>query len=63
MKQQEYVLCVKKKNDFQQFQPFCTLNVVVALLSMEGQKAIRFHKKLLNLYSEDEQMSYGFGMT
>ncbi len=55
------MFCVqRKKNDFQ---PFCTLNVVVALLSMEGQKAIGFHKKLLNLYSEDEQMSYGFGTT
>ncbi len=31
------------------------------LLSMEGQRALRFHQKLLKLCSEDERMSYGFG--
>ncbi len=35
----------------------------MALLSMEGQKALRFYKKKLNLCSEDEQRSYGFGTT
>ncbi len=35
----------------------------VMLLSMEGQRALRFHKKYLNLSSEDERRSYGFGMT
>ncbi len=29
------------------------------LLSMQGQKALRFHKQYLNLCSEDEQRSYG----
>ncbi len=39
------------------------LNVVDPLLSMQGQKALGFHKKYLNLYSEDEQRSQGFGTT
>ncbi len=29
----------------------------------EGQKALGIHHKYLNLCSEDERMSYGFGMT
>ncbi len=40
---------------------FLALNVAVALLSMEGQKAIGFHQKYLNLCYKDEQRSYGFG--
>ncbi len=43
--------------------PFWALNVVVALLSFERQKALGFHQKYLNLCSGDEQRSYGFGMT
>ncbi len=43
--------------------PFWALNVVVPLLSMQGQKALGFHLKYLNLCSEDEQRSYGFGTT
>ncbi len=35
----------------------------VALLSMEGRRALRFHQKYLNLCSEDERRSYGFGTT
>ncbi len=35
--------------------PFWALNVSVALLSMQGQKALGFHQKYLNLCSEDEQ--------
>ncbi len=42
---------------------FCALIVVISLLSMEGQRALRFHQKHLNLCSEDEQKSYGFGTT
>ncbi len=42
---------------------FWALNVSVALLSMEGQKALGFHQKYLNLCSEDERRSYGFGTT
>ncbi len=38
-------------------------NISVALLSVEGQRALRFYQKYLNLCSEDEQMSYGFGIT
>ncbi len=34
--------------------PFWALNAVVALLSMQGQKALGFHQKYLNLCSEDE---------
>ncbi len=37
--------------------PFWALNVVVLLLSMQGQKTLEFHKKYLNLCSEDEQRS------
>ncbi len=44
-------------------QRFWALNVVVPLLSMQGQKALGFHQKYLNLCCEDEQMSYGFGTT
>ncbi len=42
--------------------PFWALNVSVALLSMQGQKALGFHQKYLNLCYEDEQRSYGFGI-
>ncbi len=38
-------------------------NISVALLSMEGQRAPRFHQKYLNLCSVDEQRSNGFGTT
>ncbi len=31
------------------------MNVVVLLLSMQGQKALGFHQKYLNLCSEDER--------
>ncbi len=34
--------------------PFWVLNVVVPLLSMQGQKALGFHQTYLNLCSEDE---------
>ncbi len=34
--------------------PFLALNLVVALRSMEGQKALGFDQKSLNLCSEDE---------
>ncbi len=43
------------------FLPVWALNVLVVLLSIEGQKAFGFHQKYLNLCSEDEQRSYGFG--
>ncbi len=35
----------------------------VALLSMQGQKALGFHQKYLNLSSEDELRSNRHGMT
>ncbi len=38
-------------------------NISVALLSMEGQKALGFHQKYLNLCYEDIRRSYGFGTT
>ncbi len=38
-------------------------DISVALLSMQGQRALRFNQKHLNLCSEDEQRSYGFGTT
>ncbi len=38
-------------------------NISVALLSTEGLRALRFHQKYLNLCSEDQRRSYGFGMT
>ncbi len=34
---------------------FCTLIVVITLLSMEGQRALIFNKKNLDLCSEDER--------
>ncbi len=40
---------------------FCALIMVVPLLSMQGQKALGFHQKYLNLCSEDERRSYRFG--
>ncbi len=43
--------------------PFWALNMSVVLLSMQGQKALRFNQKYLNLCSEDEQRSYRFGTT
>ncbi len=43
--------------------PFWALNMSVALLSMEGQKALEFQEKYLNLCSEDEQRSCGFETT
>ncbi len=42
---------------------FWALNVLVTLLSMQGQKALGFHQKYLNLCSEGEWRSYGFGTT
>ncbi len=38
-------------------------NISVVLLSMEGLRALRFKQKYLNLCSDDERRSYGFGMT
>ncbi len=32
------------------------LMVVISLLSMKGQRALRFNQKYLNLCSEDEQV-------
>ncbi len=43
--------------------PFWSLNVSVVLLSMQCQKSLGFHQKYLNLCSEDERRSYGFGTT
>ncbi len=45
------------------FLPFWALNVSVAFLSMQGQKELGFHQQYLNLCSEDERRSYGFGTT
>ncbi len=42
---------------------FWALNVSVAMLSMQGQKALGFHEKHLDLGFEDKQRSYGFGKT
>ncbi len=42
---------------------FWALNASVVLLPMEGQKALGFHREYLNLCSEDERRSYGFGTT
>ncbi len=36
--------------------PFLALNMVVALLSKEGKKALRFHQKYLNLCTKNEPM-------
>ncbi len=42
---------------------FCALIVVISLLSMDGQRALRFHQKYLNLVYEDERRTYRFGTT
>ncbi len=42
---------------------FWALNVSVTLLSKQGQKPLGVHQKFLNLCSEDERRSYGFGTT
>ncbi len=42
---------------------FWALIVSVVLLSMQGQKALKFHQKYLNLCSKDEWRSYEFGTT
>ncbi len=42
---------------------FYALDMVVPLLSMEGQKALGFLQKYLNLCSEEERRSYRFGTT
>ncbi len=42
---------------------FLGLALSVVLLSMEGQRVLGFHQKYLNLCSEDERRSYGFGTT
>ncbi len=38
-------------------------NISVVLLSMEGLRALRFTQKHLNLCSDDERRTYGFGKT
>ncbi len=38
-------------------------NIVVALLSLQCQKALGFHQNYITLCSEDERRSYGFGTT
>ncbi len=39
---------------------FCALIMVTTLLSMEGQRALRFHQKYLNLCSEvNEGLRFG----
>ncbi len=38
-------------------------NISVVLLSMQGQTALRFHQKYLNLCFEDEWRSYRFETT
>ncbi len=45
------------------FATFLDVGTLVVLLSMKGQRALGLHQKYLNLCSEDEQRSYGFGMT
>ncbi len=42
---------------------FWDLIVIVSLLSIEGQRALRSHQTYLNLCSEDERRSYRFGST
>ncbi len=57
------VLCVCIPLSSMSLLHFWALNVVLALLSMKGHKALGFHQKYLNLCSEYEQRSYRFGMT
>ncbi len=60
------ICCISQKNIFTFYNNILAngaLNMVVALLSMQGQKAFEFHQTYLNLCSEDEQRSCGFGTT
>ncbi len=46
--------------------PYCisgSENISVALLSMQGQRALQFHQKYLTLCSKDERRSYWFWTT
>ncbi len=43
--------------------PFWALIMVVPLLSMQGHKAVGYHQKYLDLSSEEERRSDGFGTT
>ncbi len=42
---------------------FCAFIMVISLLSIECQRALRFHKHSQNLCSEKERRSYEFGTT
>ncbi len=42
---------------------FWALIVVVTLQAMQGLRTLRSYQKYLNLCSEDERRSYGFGTT
>ncbi len=42
--------------------PFWALKVAAVLLPMQGQKALIFHQKYLNLSVEDERRSCAFGI-
>ncbi len=52
-----------KNNDFIQQFIFFRVSLRYTCVSMDGQKALGFLQKYLNLCSKDEQRSYGFGMT
>ncbi len=56
-------LVVWNKITFSSLLPVWVLNVSVALLSVEGQKALGFHQKYIYLCSEDELNSYRFRIT
>ncbi len=63
-----YVLCAMKTifyftYFFYYFTYVFALILVISLLSMEGQRALKFHQKYLNLCSQDERRPYGFGTT
>ncbi len=45
------------------FTDFFATFLDLGTLCMEGQRALGFHQKYLNLCSEDERRSYGFGTT
>ncbi len=62
MKPQEYE-CAKKTKIMTVFDNFFSSVSVPDPLCIHDQKALRFHQKNLNLCSEDEWRSYGFGST
>ncbi len=58
-----FSFCTKYSHSFVKWwlNPWC--HIAVALLSVEGQRALVFHQKYLNLWSKDERRPHEFVLT